>query len=76
MLLTLISSTVIIVSAIIILGEDTLWTIATVDNWYKNQGTSPNDMWQLVFVIEFLGFWGFGVFWIPGLLQKWFHGIS
>ena len=55
-------------SMVLILGEDVFWQLQTVDNWYARAGTTPGDVFTLVFVAEFVIIWGFGAFWITGFL--------
>lgn len=56
------------VSMVLILGEDVFWKLQTIDNWYTRAGTTPGDVFTLVFVAEFVIIWGFGSFWVSGLL--------
>lgn len=53
-------------SAVIIMGEDTLFKFAFVDLIYSNIGTNPNDVWTFVYLSGMAIIWGVGAFWAVG----------
>ena len=59
-----------------ILGEDVFWRLNFVDTIYKNIGTTTFDVFQTVFIVEFILIWGLGGLWIMGFFGSMWNLIK
>ena len=74
--LVLVNIAVGFISMFLILGEDVFWKLNLIDQLYTNIGTNTFDVFQTVFIVEFILIWGLGGLWIMGFFGRMWNLIN